>query len=79
MKDKKISLWSGVIGAVVTIIVAVGGSYVATQVSLARHDEILIRHSMEIKSMKQDQKEDRVILIRIDKNVAVMNAKQEDK
>lgn len=69
----------GVLGGIVTIIASIGGSYVTTQVVLARHDERL--KTLEIKATKinnriekQDSRIDKQleILMKIDKTVAVI-------
>lgn len=63
--DTKISLISGIIGGVVTIITSVGGAYMTTKLTLAKHD-------FEIEALKTVTKGNSEILHRIDKSVAVI-------
>lgn len=53
----------GIIGGVVTIIASVGGSYVTTQVVLARHDE-----RIKVLETKQEN-----TTIRMDKQLEILN------
>jgi len=67
------------IGAIVTITVSIGGSYVTTQVTFARHDERINNVENKITEIEITQKEDRDILLRIDKTVAVIEERTKDK
>lgn len=62
-----------IIGAIVTIVVSVGGSYVTTQVVLAVHEQRI--KALEDSFPKLEQKVDKQtdILNRVDKTVAVIN------
>jgi prefoldin subunit 5 len=67
------------ISEIVTVIVAIGGSWVAVKTLLARHDEKIDRIEKDIdeikeerKSIDQDLKNIFRLISKIDKNVAVI-------
>jgi hypothetical protein len=72
LKLNTFNLIIGILGGIVTIIASVGGSYVTTQVVLARHDERI--NTLEVKQSNMDIKVDKLteILTRVDKAVAVI-------
>ena len=79
LKLNTFNLILGIVGGVVTIIASIGGSYVTTQVVLARHDERLkiletkttkINDRIEKQNERIDKQMD--ILMKIDKTVAVI-------
>jgi uncharacterized membrane protein (DUF106 family) len=79
MKLNTFNLIIGVLGGIVTIIASVGGSYVTTQVVLARHDERIRANSNKIENLQIEDKEinEKVdkqleILMKIDKTIAVI-------
>ena len=70
--DFRINTITAIIGGFVTIITSVGGSYMTTKITLARHD--LKINNLEEKVSKIDNVIERNtdILNRIDKSVAVI-------
>lgn len=70
--ETKISLIAGILGGIVTIITSVGGAYMTTKVTLARHDIEIIYIKNQLKEVEIIQKEDTKILMRIEKAVAVI-------
>ena len=80
LKLNTFNLIIGLVGGIVTIIASIGGSYVTTQVVLARHDERI--KTVEFRQNKSELKEAEMnkkieaqleILMRVDKNVAILN------
>ena len=70
--DSKINIVSGLIGAVATIITSVGGAYVTTKVTLARHDLKIEHLEYAVKKIEINIDSNTDILNRIDKSVAVI-------
>ena len=71
LKLNTFNLIIGLVGGIVTIVASIGGSYVTTQVVLARHDERI--KTLETEQEDTNKKVDKYleILTKIDKNVAV--------
>ena len=63
--EAKINVTMWIIGGIVTIFTSIGGSYMTTKMTLAKHD-------FEIESLKRVSNENRIILHKIDKAVAVI-------
>jgi hypothetical protein len=74
---KEISLI--IIGAIVTILVSIGGSYITTQVVLAVHEQRI--QTLEHNYNKLDNKVDKQteILNRVDKTTAIINERTKNK
>jgi hypothetical protein len=70
--ETKINLVSGLIGAVATIVTSVGGSYVTTKVTLARHDLKIETLEKKMEKVETEINNNTELLIRIDKSVAII-------
>ena len=62
----------GLVGGIVTIVASIGGSYVTTQVVLARHDERIKVNSTKINSLEGKIDNQLEILNKIATDVAVI-------
>jgi RNA binding exosome subunit len=77
--ETKINLASGLIGAIATIITSVGGSYVTTKVTLARHDLKIETLENKMEKLESNINSNKELLIRIDKSVAIIEERTKEK
>jgi hypothetical protein len=72
LKLNTFNLILGIVGGIVTIVASIGGSYVTTQVVLARHEERIKVNTSDIKAIQSHNAAQLQLLNKIDKAVAVI-------
>ena len=79
LKLNTFNLILGIVGGIVTIVASIGGSYVTTQIVLARHDERIKVNTTAIREVESAMDEQLLILHKIDKAVGVIEERTKTK